>query len=244
MPHANTPTYVALRDLSPARRLGRFTWLTLLCLLAWDFSGLDSQVMHLIGNASGFALKDNWWMEEILHTRARHLSTLVFVGVLAMVWWPRGPFRSLNRLQRTEIVAGIALSLIAVSSLKRISLTSCPWDLQAFGGAAQYVSHWQWGLSDGGDGHCFPGGHASSALAFLALCLPWLASAQDAQRQTGRRILVGVLLLGAVLGLTQTLRGAHYPSHTFWTGFICWAVALLNHGAFAALAHYRARQRA
>lgn len=244
MPHTNTPPYVALRDLSPARRLGRFTWLALLCLLAWDFAGLDLSAMHLFGNASGFALKDNWWMEELLHTRARHLATVVFVGLLAMLWWPIGVFRSLNRLQRTEIVVGVFSSLVAISGLKRISLTSCPWELQDFGGMAHYVSHWRWGLSDGGGGHCFPGGHASSALAFLALSLPWLASATDAQRRTGRRILIGVLLIGAVLGLTQTLRGAHYPSHTLWTGFICWSVALLNHLGFAALAHYRSRQAA
>ncbi len=242
MQHPPSPSYLVWRDLSPARRLGRFTLIALLCLLAWDYSGLDLSVMHLLGNAQGFGLKDNWWMEEILHNRARHLATVVFGVLLFMVWWPKGAYRRLNRLQRTEIVVGTALGLITISSLKRLSLTSCPWDLQAFGGAAQYVSHWHWGLSDGGGGHCFPGGHASSALAFLALSLPWLASGLQTQRQTGRHLLWTVLGLGLVLGLTQTLRGAHYPSHTLWTGFICWAVALLNHFGFAALAHYRSRQ--
>ena len=37
-----------------------------------------------------------------------------------------------------------------------------------------------------------------------------------------------VLGLGVLLGLTQTLRGAHYPSHTAWTALICGAVALLQ----------------
>ena len=32
------------------------------------------------------------------------------------------------------------------------------------------------------------------------------------------------LLIGAWLGLVQTLRGAHYPSHTLWTMVICYAV--------------------
>ena len=143
MPYA-IPPYLALRDLSPARRLGRFTWVALLCLLAWDFSGLDLPTMHLLGDASGFGLKENWWLSEILHTRARHLATLVFVGLLAMVWWPMGVFRQLNHLQRVEIVAGVFISLVAISGLKSISLTSCPWDLQTFGGPAQYVSHWHW----------------------------------------------------------------------------------------------------
>ena len=56
------------------------------------------------------------------------------------------------------------------------------------------------------------------------------------------RMVLAVLLMGLVLGLTQTLRGAHYPSHTFWTAFICWAVALLNHWLFAGLAHWRQRR--
>ena len=231
--------YATPGDLSPSRRLGQFTWVTLMCLLAWDFSGLDRTVMHWIADGSGFGLRDNWWLEEILHTRAKQLAILVYLGLLVMVWWPQGAMRQLTRLQRSEIMTGITLGLITISTLKRFSLTSCPWDLQDFGGAARYVSHWHWGMLDGGDGHCFPGGHVSSALAFVGLALPWLGSGQTAQRNTGRRILLAVLASGLVLGLTQTLRGAHYPSHTFWTGFICWAVAVANHLLFGWLAHQR-----
>jgi membrane-associated PAP2 superfamily phosphatase len=46
-------------------------------------------------------------------------------------------------------------------------------------------------------------------------------------------------VLGGILGLTQTVRGAHYPSHTLWTGLICWAVAVLNHWLFDTFAHRR-----
>lgn len=229
-------------DLSPTRRWGLYTWVVLMGLLAWDFSGLDQPAMHLLADARGFGLRESVWMETILHTGARRVATLIYLVLLAMVWWPRGPFRGLSRLQRVEIVVGTALGLIVISGLKSISLTSCPWDLQDFGGPARYVSHWQWGVTDGGGGRCFPGGHASSALAFLALCLPWLTSGHTAQRQTGRFLLVFVLSMGLLLGLSQTLRGAHYPSHTFWTGFICWVVAWANHMAFGWLAHRRRRK--
>lgn len=236
------PRYATPMDLSPTRLWGVYTWVALMGLLAWDFAGLDLPVMHLLADAKGFGLRESVWMETVLHTGARRLATLIFLGLLAMVWWPFGPFRSQNRLQRIEIVVGTLLGLIAISGLKSISLTSCPWDLQDFGGAARYVSHWQWGITDGGGGRCFPGGHASSAMAFLGLSLPWLTSGVPAQQKTGRRLLVCVLLLGLLLGLTQTLRGAHYPSHTLWTGFICWTVALANHMAFGWLAHRRQRQ--
>ena len=44
-------------------------------------------------------------------------------------------------------------------------------ELAEFGGVAQHVSHWSLGVLDGGPGHCFPSGHASSAFAFFALLL-------------------------------------------------------------------------
>ena len=236
-PMSQAPRFAPSADLSPPRRWGLYTWVVLMGLLAWDFAGLDQPVMHLLADARGFGLRGSVWMEAVLHTGARRVATVIYLILLLMVWWPRGMFRSLGRLQRVEIVVGTALGLIVISSLKSISLTSCPWDLQDFGGVARYVSHWQWGVTDGGGGRCFPGGHASSAMAFLALSLPWLTSGHKARQQTGQRLLASVLLMGLLLGLSQTLRGAHYPSHTFWTGFICWVVAWINHMAFGWLAH-------
>jgi membrane-associated PAP2 superfamily phosphatase len=229
-----------MRENSPLRRLGLFTVLALLALLTWDFSGLDLRVMHWIASPQGFALRHNWWMEQLLHDQVRHAAILVYLGVLVMVWLPMGRFRDLRQLQRFEIWVGSTLGLVLINVLKHHSLTSCPWDLADFGGVGTYVSHWNWRLSDGGSGHCFPGGHASSALAFSALSLPWLVSGDDQNRLWGTRILWAVLLLGGLLGVVQTLRGAHYPSHTLWTGWMCWSIAVVNHMAFAWLARKRA----
>jgi membrane-associated PAP2 superfamily phosphatase len=226
-------------DLSPARRLGLATWVTLLCLLAWDFSGGDMGIMQVLADSSGFKLRDNWWLETILHTRAKQLAIVVYLVLVVMVWWPPKVLRQLSRWQRSEIVVGITLGLITISTLKSLSLTSCPWELKAFGGQATHVSHWLYSTADGGSGRCFPGGHVSSAFAFLALALPWLASDSASQRQTGLRILLIVLGAGLLLGVTQTLRGAHFPSHTLWTGFICWSVVLTNHFLWGWLAHRR-----
>jgi membrane-associated PAP2 superfamily phosphatase len=231
-----------MRENSPLRRLGLFTVLALLALLTWDFSGLDLSVMHWIASPQGFALRHNWWMEQLLHDQVRHAAILVYLGVLVMVWLPMGRFRDLRQLQRFEIWVGSTLGLVLINVLKHHSLTSCPWDLADFGGVGTYVSHWNWRLSDGGSGHCFPGGHASSALAFSALSLPWLVSGDDQNRLWGTRILWAVLLLGGLLGVVQTLRGAHYPSHTLWTGWMCWCIAVVNHMAFAWIAHKRAAQ--
>jgi membrane-associated PAP2 superfamily phosphatase len=210
--------------------------LCLLCLLTWDFSGLDLRVMQGIADHQGFGLRHHWWLEKILHDGARQMAVLIYLGILAMVWVPLGRLRQLRRLQRIEIWVGVTLGLLLINVIKRSSLTSCPWNLAEFGGVTRYVSHWQWGLSDGGGGQCFPGGHAAAAMAFLALSLPWLTSNESAKRRQGLHMLISVFAAGMVLGGVQTLRGAHYPSHTLWTGMMCWCIALVNHMAFAWLA--------
>jgi membrane-associated PAP2 superfamily phosphatase len=209
-------------------------WGTLLVLtLAWDASGADLSAMSWLGTPEGFSWRDHWWLSNVLHTGAKQLGVLIYLGVLAMTVWPQGIWRQLQRRQRWEIAAGITLSLLVVTAIKSISLTSCPWELQAFGGVANYVSHWSWGVSDGGSGSCFPGGHASSAFAFMALSLPWLTSNDTDQQRLGRAMTGVIVLTGLVLGLSQTLRGAHYPSHTAWTALVCAATAWANHGLFA-----------
>ena len=109
---------------------------------------------------------------------------------------------------------------LGLSSLKHVSTTSCPWDWQAFGGLALPLSEWSWGVLDGGSRHCFPVCHASSALAFLSIVWVALTADRHAAQRWGRPLLWVVLGLGALMGVVQTLRGAHPPSHTLWTAWI------------------------
>lgn len=226
--------WLPLASPHPQAMASLWLWGTLLVLtLVWDASGADLSAMTWLGDPQGFAWRDHWWLSSVLHNGAKQLAVLVYVGVLAMTLWPKGIWRQLSPSQRLEIAMGITLSLVVITAIKRISLTSCPWDLEAFGGTARYVSHWTWGVSDGGGGSCFPGGHASSAFAFMALSLPWLTSSQTDHQRMGRALTVAILLIGWVLGLAQTLRGAHYPSHTAWTALFCAATAWANHVVFA-----------
>jgi len=233
---ANKPEPPMLQQVRP-KPVGLWLWAACACMtLGWDASGWDMHVMAWLAGGQGFTLRDHWWLNTVLHDGAKRLAVVIYLGIVCLTFWPRGFWRQIPRLRRLEVVMGITLSLLVVSTLKRFSMTSCPWELQAFGGVASYVSHWSWGVTDGGSGHCFPGGHASSAMAFMALSLPWLMSHQRHEQRTGQQLLVAIVLIGLVLGAAQTLRGAHYPSHTAWTGLICAAVAWLNHSAFALLA--------
>lgn len=200
--------------------LGLFT-LTLL----WDLAGLDMAVMRAIGTLQGFALQDNWMLSRVLHSGLRQAMTGFWLLLCAWACWPG---LRMPRRERWTVVALATLSLLAVNLVKNHSLTSCPWDLEAFGGPARWVSHWAWGVADGGPGRCFPGGHASSGFAFIALCLPWLVAPQGTRRRRaiGLRWLAAVLFVGLIAGGVQTLRGAHFPSHTLWTLLISAAVSL------------------
>lgn len=223
MTHATRPSN------APPHRLAR-AWLALaLCTLVWDASGMDLSVMRLIGTPGGFPWQHHLLLERVLHNGLRQLAWVAF-GAL-VVWAvrkdpaPRGTAPS--QRERLVVLGLVTLALLTINAIKWNSRTSCPWDWTEFGGLVPYVPHWHLFTMDGGAGRCFPGGHASSALAFVPLCLPWLWPPSGARRASiGDGWLAGVLLAGLVAGGTQTLRGAHPPSHTLWTALICSGVAL------------------
>lgn len=211
--------------VSTATAIAR-AWLVLLLLtLGWDAAGMDLPVMSQIGTSAGFPWRHHPLLETVLHDGGRQLATGAYLLLWGWVLWPvsSGP----SRRERGTVLALVTLSMVTVGLLKQASRASCPWEWSAFGGTAVYTSHWNLLAGDGGTGGCFPGGHASSALSFLALCLPWLRSPVAGRRRApGWRWLTAVLLAGGLAGVTQTLRGAHPPSHTLWTLLICGAIAL------------------
>jgi membrane-associated PAP2 superfamily phosphatase len=204
------------------RGLYLLTLLLLVPLVLWDVSGWDLPLARLFGSAQGFAWRGSRSFSLWLHTVPRDVSWALVLALAAGVWRPWGFLRAVPAAQRWQLVLSIVLAVLCVVMLKRASATSCPWDMAEFGGAARYVSHWRWGVSDQGPGHCFPAGHASAAFGFVA---GWFALRRAAPR-VALVWLVAALALGAALGLAQQMRGAHYLSHTLWTAWICWAVGL------------------
>jgi len=202
------------------RRTLGWTLLALALLLVWDASGLDLPLAHWFGTPTGFPLRDNAFLVKVVHEGGRDLSWLGLALLLVGIRWPFGPLRRLRLQQRVQLAVSVVLGVSAVSILKTTSHSSCPWDLDAFGGVAHYVSHWAWGVYDGGPGRCFPGGHASAAFAWLG---GYFVLRQTAPR-AARLWLAAVLALGLVFGWGQQMRGAHYMSHNLWTAWICWSI--------------------
>ena len=183
-------------------------------LLTWDASGFDLLVSRALGSASGFAWRAHWLTAGVLHEGGRVAG---WVALAAAMTWRGLPWRVRGWWLATTLACVLFISL-----LKAASSTSCPWSLAEFGGVARYVSHWQFGVTDGGGGRCFPSGHAASAFALLP-------GAYALAGATARRWLAAVLLAGALLGMAQVMRGAHYASHVLWTGWWCWLLSAVSH---------------
>lgn len=208
--------------MSPSDIPRSFAWtfVSLALLLLWDATGFDLALARMAGTPIGFPLRSHWFLVEVLHEGAKLLSWVMVIALFASVRWPLGFMRALSVRERVQFAASVLASVIAVSLIKFTSHTSCPWDLQAFGGLAQPVSHWLWATPDGGPGRCFPAGHASAAFAYVG----GYFACRRTQSSVARAWLAGGLAAGLVLGVSQQLRGAHYMSHTLWTGWICWVV--------------------
>ena len=193
-----------------------------LALLAWDASGADLAVTRLFGTAEGFALRDSVWTATLLHNGGRLAAwALLLALVAAALRAPPHPTAAVpGRAQRWCWLGVMLMCVLAVPLLKRVSVTSCPWDLAEFGGTARYVSHWAFGQLDGGPGHCFPSGHAVAAFAFFGLYFQWRG--HDERR--ARRWLAAVLGAGLLFGAAQLVRGAHHLSHTLWSAWLCWVL--------------------
>lgn len=198
---------------------------SLMILLAWDFSGGDMQMAQWWGQPTGFALRDDWWMVKVMHEGARNAGWVLLLAVLAGIWLPWGLLRHVAKTERVSLFLSVLLALLSITLIKGFSKTSCPWDLQVFGGMATYVSHWNLFQIDGGGGHCFPAGHASTGFAFMAAYF----SLRHSGAPGARLWLVCALLAGLVLGLSQQIRGAHFMSHTLWTAWLCWTVGWSSH---------------
>ncbi len=209
---------------------GSITWRAwvwgLAGLMAWDATGADLEVARLFGDAEGFAARNAFWAEHVLHNGLRYVGMVVFAWMLWDLVRPSGLAQpgAPTRAERAWALMATLLALLLVPTLKHQSLSSCPWSLAEFGGdaAARWVSHWAWGERDGGPGGCFPSGHAVGSFAFLSLVWLWRGQARVA-----RWVLAGVLLAGLLGSVAQWARGAHFVSHSLWSAYLC---ALITYG--------------
>ena len=207
-------------------RLGLGIPLALMALLLLlDPSGVDFALAHLFYDPGlGFIGRHNFWLEDILHDRAK--QAVIVLGVLAisgfllsllLVKW-RAWRRPLGYL-----VLSLAISTSIVTPLKKLTAMQCPWSLSEFGGAEAFSPLLGERAATDNPGRCWPGGHASAGFSLIALFF----ALRDRRPRTARIALAVAMGLGTLFSIGRMMQGAHFLSHNLWTLLFDWLICTL-----------------
>jgi membrane-associated PAP2 superfamily phosphatase len=234
MPEANMPSpetgaFWRRHALWPALLFGAafpIIWTTHLDRLLADSLFYDRTLHEWIGAGT-------WWAVDLIHTGGGWIVRAI--GITALLTFLLG-FK-LSRLRRWRLDAAyltLALILIpsVVGALQIVTNVDCPRDLDGYGGDRPFVSLLGDRPDDLPHAKCFPGSHASSGFALLAVYF----LLRDRRPRAARWSLAGVILLGMVFSFGQQARGAHFLSHDLASAAIAWFISL-------ALWHWLLRRR-
>lgn len=174
-----------------------------------------------------FPRRDQWFFEHFTHHTMKALMlavALVPVAVLlADAFNRRQLLDARTRSKLAVIVASAILVPIAIGAMKAGSIHHCPWNLSRYGGFAPYLRIFDSLPAGTSAGHCFPAGHASSALWLASIGAFWLP---ERPAKAWAAFAVG-LLPGLALGMAQQARGAHFLTHTLWSAWIAALIVIV-----------------
>jgi membrane-associated PAP2 superfamily phosphatase len=167
---------------------------------------------------SAWSLQKNYVLQQLIHNTGRSMSVLLAVLlllaiVLSFVFRRLIPYRK----TLTFVFSAVVLSSSLIGLLKHSLLVSCPWEFAEFGGQLTYLPLLDQLIQRNGEG-CFPAGHATAGFA-------WVAAYWALHHHANRFAIWGFylpVLVGAIFGFAQELRGAHFLSHDVTSFFIAW----------------------
>lgn len=178
---------------------------------------IDMQLISPWVTSSGeFYLKNNWYLAKLNHVYVKDVI-IFFYTILFFTWL--GSFK-IDRLRPYRFDFGYfffvsMLCTISIGIFKAHSPLACPWNMTV------PTSHgFSWDFS-AQDGHCFPGGHASSGFALITGYFVYRLK----QPKRAYFYLISGLTIGFAMGWAQMMRGAHFISHNLWT---LWIVLFIN----------------
>lgn len=182
-------------------------------------TGLDDRITDSFFDFSSatWPHKRDFLHRVILHDGARWL--LIVIGSTCALGFLAGNFRqSLRPHRRALLFVVLAMGLAAgtVGILKDLSPVPSAWDSTRYGGAVPHLAPWAHFPPGVKLGQCFPGAHSAGGFTLMAfyfvfrerdLVLAWFC-------------LLGGLAFGTLLGISQVIRGAHFPSHNCASGIV------------------------
>lgn len=160
-----------------------------------------------------FFLRGDWALATLSHQYVKY----ILIGVLTafFVYFIRSFISTDYRERRFEygyLFFTMISSTILIGLVKAHSDYACPWDMTVPNANG---FNWNFNLKNG---HCFPGGHASTGFALFAGYFYYRFKNQS----LAYFYLISALILGMGMGWAQMMRGAHFISHNLWTGAFMW----------------------
>ena len=158
-----------------------------------------------------FIERNNWSLVHLNHQIFKNVLIAVYLSFLGL-WC--ASFK-IERLQPKRWLYGYMfcvsmLSTLFIGALKSQSTHACPWNMTK---ATDTGFLWNFTTTQG---HCFPGGHASTGFALLTGFFVF----RLVQPRRAWFYLFAGLILGFMMGWGQMMRGAHFLSHNLWTAWI------------------------
>lgn len=222
--HMNASTPVPSASTRPTDLL---LWLLLALLtVLWSrYSNMDWQIAELFYDpaAGVFPLRnDSFWSEA--HTLTRNFSTLLWLLLLAFTLRHQRLYGQTEAVKAGAfILIASALALAVNGVLKTHSAHSCPWNLKAFGGNADFFHLLDPLPLNPGSGGCLPSGHAAVGFMWWPVvyaCARWRPALTSLAFTL-------VLAFGIVCGYVQIVRGAHFVSHVLMAAAVTGACTSL-----------------
>ena len=174
--HTDAPTWLT-------RALALLAASALIILVLGQYTDLDLWLADLYFDPASqrFPWDKTWFATAFMHGYVKNV--LMWIGFLLMAGALLDLIRPFARLAPAPRAA-LRISALAaffepllISTLKRGSALHCPWGVDRYGGHNPFLRLLDVVPADWAAGHCFPAGHASSAMWLSALAAFWLPHA-------------------------------------------------------------------
>lgn len=171
-----------------------------------------------VDSFGNFPFKNNWFLATLNHHYVKNIIILIY-SFYFFVWIASFKFKTLKYVRHDYAYLFFAsmLCTILIGIIKAHSSHACPWDM-----TIPTTSGFSWNFT-ATNGHCFPGGHASTGFALMTGYFVYLKT----NTKRAYFFLISGLILGFAMGWAQMMRGAHFLSHNLWTAWITWFINML-----------------
>lgn len=211
-------------------RLILSVFVVLMCLTL-EYTPVDSWFSNLFYDetSGSFVYRRHWFFSTVMHDGGRQLVFVIVLAVLVIfVISFIKPVARGCRYPLGMILVSMMLTTGSIAAIKYSSDTHCPYHLREYGGKYQRVDLSERASISQPAGKCWPGGHASAGFSLWAFYFVALAY----RRALAVPAFLLPLALGIAFGLAQTIRGAHFISHTAWSGLMVWVINLVLFSVF------------